>query len=76
MHDSHLIKWIIEISIYLFSFIASGFAVKPIPFNKFLDHKRIKESWILYMLTTLVFTYCIGTLIIKFIGLDIWFNLN
>ncbi len=28
MHDSHLIKWIIEISIYLFSFIASGFAVR------------------------------------------------
>ena len=76
MHDLHLIKWIIELSIYLFSFIVSGFAVKAIPFNKFLDNTRIKESWILYMLATLVFTYCIGTLIIKCIGLDIWFNLN
>ncbi|WP_425381189.1 hypothetical protein [Spiroplasma endosymbiont of Polydrusus pterygomalis] len=74
MHDSHLIKWTIELSIYLFSFIASAFAVKAIPFTKFLDHSRIKESWILYMLTTLVFTYCIGTLFIKCIGLDIWFS--
>jgi len=70
--DLQLIKWVIEVSIYIFSFIISGFAVKAIPFNKFLNHTKVKEAWILYMLTTLVFTYCIGTLIIKTIGLDIW----
>lgn len=76
MHDSQLIKWVIEFSIYLFSFVASGFAVKSIPFNKFLDHKRVKEAWVLYILTTLVFTYCIGTLIINVIGLDLWFSIG
>ncbi|WP_308149740.1 DUF1146 family protein [Spiroplasma sp. AdecLV25b] len=72
--DPALVKWVIEISIYLFSFIASAFAIRSVPFNKFLNHNRVKEAWVLYMLTTLVFTYCIGTLIINFIGLDIWFS--
>lgn len=72
--DPALLKWVIEISIYLFSFIASAFAIRSVPFNNFLNHSRVKEAWILYMLTTLVFTYCIGTLIINFMGLDIWFS--
>lgn len=70
--DSSLLKYGIELVIYLLSFIVSAFAVKAIPFNKFLDHSKVKEAWILYLLTVLVLTFCIGSLITKFIGLDIW----
>ena len=70
--DKALLRYGIELIIYMLSFIISAFAVKAIPFNKFLDHNRPKEAWILYLLTVLALTFCIGTLITKFIGIDIW----
>lgn len=74
--DSSLLKYGIELVIYLISFIISAIAVKAIPFNKFLDHSKVKEAWILYILTVLALTFCIGSLISKFIGLDIWLPLK
>ncbi|MBE4704234.1 hypothetical protein [Spiroplasma platyhelix] len=70
--DSSLLRWGIELTVYLLSFIVSAIAVKAIPFNKFLDHSKVKEAWILYLLTVLALTFCIGSLITKFIGIDIW----
>ncbi|MGL5268700.1 MAG: hypothetical protein ACRC8P_02905 [Spiroplasma sp.] len=70
--DYSLLRYGIELVVYVLSFIVSAFAVKAIPFNKFLDHSKVKEAWVLYLLTVLVLTFCIGTLIIKFIGLEIW----
>lgn len=70
--DNSMLKYIIEIIVYIFSFIISAVAIKAIPFHKFLDHNKVKEAWILYILTVLVFTFCIGGLITNFIGLDIW----
>lgn len=70
--DHSLLRYVIELAIYIVSFIISAFAVKAIPFNKFLDHSKVKEAWILYILTVLVLTFCIGSLITKFIGIDIW----
>lgn len=70
--DSSLLRYIIELVIYILSFVISAVAVKAIPFNKFLDHSKVKEAWVLYILTVLVLTFCIGTLITKFIGIDIW----
>lgn len=70
--DTSLLRYGIELAVYLISFIISAIAVKAIPFNKFLDHSKVKEAWILYLLTVLALTFCIGTLITKFIGIDIW----
>lgn len=72
--DHSILKYIIDIVVYAFSFIISAVAIKAIPFHKFLDHSKVKEAWILYVLTVLVFTFCIGGLITKFIGIDIWFS--
>lgn len=42
--DRSLLKYGIEIVIFLLSFIVSSIAVKAIPFHKFLDHSKIKEA--------------------------------
>lgn len=70
--DYSLIKYAIEIAIYVITFGFSAIAVKAIPFHKFLDHTKVKESWLLYLLVVLALTFLVGTLIINFIGLDIW----
>lgn len=42
--DSSLLRYGIELAIYLLSFVISAIAVKAIPFNKFLDHSKVKEA--------------------------------
>jgi hypothetical protein len=42
--DSSLLKYVIELVIYILSFVISAVAVKAIPFNKFLDHSKVKEA--------------------------------
>lgn len=69
-----LVKYGIELVIYLFAFVLSAFGVKAIPFHKFLDHSKVKEAWTLYLLITLALTFLVGSLIIKFTGIDIWFS--
>ena len=39
-----LLKYGIELAVYILSFIVSAFAVKAIPFHKFLDHSKVKEA--------------------------------